>query len=654
MIQSSTGEMRTGAAAEQQQMNLMSIGLVRGLVGQFAGTLLGFVLVMVLRALMGRDPVWSPEPAWVVGALLGGIGFLIGVGSMDDWFSWWRGIPTPFVHGPRHKGRPAWARYFDVDYNHKVIGIQYGVTGFVMLMLGGAFAVIFRTELVRSGLQFLEPNTYNTVMGMHGWAALFGIFLGIGGMANYLVPLMIGAEDMAFPRLNAFAFWINVPGIVLLLISIYYTWDSGWTVYPPLSLRGSPGFQLVFYAVFFLGFSSILGSLNLIATILRMRPKGMSLFRMPIFCWAVLATSFIQLTATQLIALSFLMLSVGRAATLAMPFYVPILDAAGQNTLGGSPTLFQHTFWFYSHPAVYVWVLPGLGVISELLPVFARKPLFGYRWIALSSLAIALVGFLVWGHHMFTSGFSDNLRVWFMLSTLLVAVPTGVKFFSWLGTLWGGKLVFPTPMLFVLGAISVFLLGGLTGPVLATVATDLHLHDSYFIVGHFHATIFGGFVFPFVAAVYFWYPKITGRMYNEALGKLHFWIFLPAFWMMSVGQMSAGVAGMRRRIADYDPLLGGITGNGLGFVENAHIVITIAAFLIAFGFLLMIYNLFHSAEVGRVAGANPWRSRSPEWQIPSPVPEQSFAAPLRVVGEPYDYGLASSPRYVTTAGAGDD
>jgi cytochrome c oxidase subunit I len=460
--------------------------------------------------------------------------------------------------------------------------------------------------------------------------------LGIGGMANYLVPLMIGAEDMAFPRLNAFAYWINVPGIILLLASMIHGWNSGWTAYPPLSVTGPLGFQFVFYAVFLIGLSSITGSVNLIATILRMRPKGMSLFRMPIFCWAVLATSLIQLTGTQLIGQSFLMLSMERV--LGMGFFDP--------AKGGTPILYQHLFWFYSHPAVYIFVLPGLGIISEILPVFSRKPLFGYRWVALSSIAIALVGFLVWGHHMFTSGYADYLRVPFMISTLLVAVPTGVKFFSWLGTLWGGKLTFPTPMLFVLGAISVFLIGGLSGPILATTASDLHLHDTYFVVGHFHATIFGGFTFPFFAAIYFWYPKITGRMYNEGLGKLHFWIMTPAFWMMSIGQMSVGVMGMRRRISDYDPALG---------VEVGQVIVTIAAFAIAFSILLMIYNLFSSAEVGKVAGNNPWHSRSPEWQIPSPVPEHSFANPITVVGEPYDYGLPNST-YIRMAptGAGDD
>jgi cytochrome c oxidase subunit I len=603
-------------------MAITSLGIVRGFIGQILGTAAGILLVLLTRPLMGLYPIWHDEPVWVLGSVFGAIGFLVGVGAMSDWFKWMRGIETPLHHGPP-VGVPEWTRYFGVDYNHKVIGIQYGVTGLILLMIGGGFAVIFRAELAAPGFQFLDAGTYNTLMSMHGWAALAAILLGIGGLANYLVPLMIGAEDMAFPRLNAFAYWINVPGIALLMLSLFFGWDSGWTAYPPLSTMGSVGFQLVFYAVFLIGLSSVLGAVNIITTMLRMRPPGMSLFRMPIFCWAVLATNLIQLTATQLIGLAFLLLSMQRV--LGMGFFDP--------DKGGTPILFQHLFWFYSHPAVYIFVLPGLGIISELLPVFSRKPLFGYRWIALSSIAIALVGFLVWGHHMFTSGFAEYLRVPFMISTLLVAVPTGVKFFSWIGTIWGGKLSFETPMLFTLGAISVFLIGGLSGPILATVASDLHLHDSYFVVGHFHATIFGGFTFPFFAAIYFWYPKITGRMYNETLGKLHFWIMTPAFWVMSIGQMSIGVIGMRRRIADYDPALG---------VEFGHVLITIAGFAIAFSVLLMIYNLFSSAEMGRVAGNNPWRSRSPEWQIPSPVPEHSYASPITVVGEPYDYGLPDS------------
>jgi len=345
---------------------------------------------------------------------------------------------------------------------------------------------------------------------------------------------------------------------------------------------------------------------------------------MPIFVWGAIAASIIQFTATQTVGMSLLMVVLERAVGLT--FFSP----AG----GGDPILYQHLFWFYSHPVVYVFILPGLGIISELLPVFSRKPLFGYKWIALSSMAIALVGFLVWAHHMFTSGMSDPLRFAFMISTLFVAVPTGVKFFSWVATMWEGKLTFETPMLFTLGAISVFLIGGVTGPILGTVPTNLHLHDSYWIVGHFHATMFGGFIFPFFAALYYWYPRVTGRMYNEKLGKLHFWLMGPAFWVMSLGQMSIGILGMRRRIADYDPDLN---------ISGAHILITIAALVIGWSVLIMIYNFVSNANKKEMAPHNPWRSRSPEWQIPYPVPEFNYDEPFEVIGKPYDYGLKDAP-----------
>jgi len=621
-------------------MSLMSLGLIRGLIGQLIGAFVGLLLLFLGRLLLGYDELWYAEGAWSLGALSSIIGFMIGVGALSDWFQLTKGIKRPIHHGPP-LGKPAWVRYFCVDYNHKVIGLQYAVTGLILLMAGGGIAVVFRTELARSGLQLLDPTLFNTLVGLHGWAAISAIFIGSAGMANYLIPLMIGAEDMAFPRLNAFGFWIGVPGIVLLLLSLLLKWDSGWTLYPPLSLTGSVGYQLVFYAVYAVGLSSIVGSLNLIATILLLRAPGMSLFRMPIFCWGVLGASLIQLTETQLIGSAMLMLSVERS--MGMSFFGPVSSDVG-GLLGGNPLLFQHLFWFYSHPVVYVWVLPGLGIISEILPVFARKPLFGYRWVALSSIAIALLGMLVWGHHMFASGYASQLRVWFMISTMFIAIPTGVKFFSWLGTLWGGKLSFPTPMLFALGAISIFLVGGLSGPILATVTTDLFLTDTYFVVGHFHATIFGGFVFPFFAAIYYWYPKVTGRMYNERLGQIHFWLMTPAFWVMSIGQMATGTMGMRRRIVDYDPALG---------VDGAQMAITIAAFVIALSVVLMIHNLFYSTEVGRIVGPNPWHSRSPEWQIPSPVPEHSFSTPITIVGEPYDYGLPGS-RYVSLDTLGGD
>jgi cytochrome c oxidase subunit 1 len=493
------------------------------------------------------------------------------------------------------------------------------------LSVAGLFALIFRTELAQPELQFLTPDGFNTLISLHGIVNIGGILLGVAAMANYLVPLMIGANDMAFPRLNAFAYWINIPGIVMLLSTILLGGvDAGWTGYPPLSANlAKIGFSMFFLGVYLIGLSSILGGLNLITTIIRMRAPGMSYFRMPIFVWSTLATMIISLTATQLIGLSFQMVLFDRI--FGMDFFNP--------NQGGNVLLFQNLFWFYSHPAVYVFVLPGLGVISELLPVFSRKPLFGYRWVALSSMAIALVGFFVWAHHMFTSGMADFLRVPFTYSTLLVAIPTGIKFFSWVGTMWRGKLSFKTPMLYVLGAISIFLLGGLSGPPNATVATDLHLHDTYYIVGHFHATMFGGYLFPFVAAVYFWFPLMTGRMYNERWGKIGFWLMLIGFYFQSLFQMQSGLLGMRRRIADYDP--------GLG-VDFQQLLVSIAGFVVGFGLLVFITNILVSAKRGEIAAPNPWRSRSPEWYIKTPVWGHNYDEPFEVIGEPYDYGLEGS------------
>jgi cytochrome c oxidase subunit I len=612
-------------------------GITRGLVWQVVGTLLGGFLITGIRALMGSDDIFGiyffSEPAWVFGVLVGVVSFLFGVGSVSDWMKWVRGIDTP----EHHEDVPSWEKYLDVSYDHKVIGIQYSVTALALIAIGGTFALIFRTELAASQLQFLTttfkvfnqtgPQFYNTLMSLHGIMMIISILLGVSGIMNYAVPLLVGAHDMAFPRLNAFAYWVAVPATVLFLLSLVLGgFDTGWTGYPPLSARAPVGMQMFFLAVFTAGWSSILGSLNVIATVVRMRAKGMSAMRLPIFVWASVATSIIALTATQLIGLSFQLVMFQRL--LGMPFF----DAAK----GGNPVLFQHLFWFYSHPAVYVFVLPGLGVISELLPVFVRKPLFGYRWIAMSSLGIALVGFTVWAHHMFTSGMNEYLRVPFMYSTLLVAVPTGVKFFSWVATIWGGKIETPTPMLFVLGAIIVFLMGGLTGPPNAAIALDLHLHDTYWVVGHFHDTIFGGFVFPFFAAIYYWFPKATGRRMNEFWGKVHFWMMTPSFFVLTLGMMLIGLRGMRRRIVDYDPALG---------FDVTHLIMTIAGFLIALSVLIFFVNLFHSIKYGEKAEGNLWNSRSPEWQVPSPMPVHNYDVPFEVVGEPYDYGLADS-RYI--------
>jgi len=626
--------------------------MFRGLIAQVAGTVLGMGLAMALRVVFGL-PLSSPieaedahirEVIVVVGVLVGAIAFLVGSGVFTDWFKWARGEETSDDHTP-DPSKPNWMRYFSVDFDHKVIGVQYGVTSLLLLLFGGIFAMLFRIELSGSGITFLNseifkvllgydgPHLYNTLMSLHGIVMIAGILLGVGAMSNYLVPMLIGANDMAFPRLNAFAFWINVPGAAILLSSLFFGgFDTGWVGYPPLSLRAPLGMQMFLIGVYLVGLSSIAGSINVIVTTLTMRAKGMSLFRMPIFCWAALATALLQFSATQLIGLSFQLVMLERL--MGMSFF--------DSLQGGDPVLYQHLFWFYSHPAVYVFILPGLGVISELLPVFGRKPLYGYRWVALSSFGIAVVSFFVWAHHMFVSGMSPFLRIPFMYSTLLVAVPTGVKFFSWAATIWQGKTIFKTPMLFALGAVVIFLLGGVTGPPLATIATDLHLHDTWFVVGHFHDTMFGGFIFPFVAAIFYWFPKMSGRMYNEKQGKIQFWLMFIGFMLMSNLQLILGLLGMRRRVVDFDAALG---------FDTMQLALTIGGFMVFFGMLLFAYNIIRSWTKGEVAEGNVWDSRSPEWQKPNPMPLHNYEQPFEVVGEPYDYGLPNS-RYVNMNPAG--
>ena len=559
----------------------LTSALMRGLLWQLIGWIVGALFVTGIRVLMGLNAFVSgqyffTEPAWVFGGLVGALSYVASTGAMTDWFKWAKGDEVP----EHREDPPGWEKYLNVSLDHKVIGVQYTVTALFLLCVGGLFAMIFRTELAHSGLQFLTLQEYNTFMSLHGIVMIVGILLGVAGLMNYLVPMLIGAQDMAFPRLNAFSYWVAPPAAILLLSTLVFGgFDTGWTGYPPLSERAPLGMQMFFLGVAVAGWASILGGINLIVTVVRMRAKGMTAFRMPIFVWAAIATSLISSTATQLIGLSFQMVMFQRL--FGMGFF--------DSDKGGNPILFQHLFWFYSHPAVYVFVLPGLGIISELVPVFVRKPLFGYRFVAMSSLGIALVGFLVWAHHMFVSGMNPYLRIPFMFSTLLVAVPTGVKFFSWIATIWKGKIEMPTPMLFVVGGIVVFLLGGLSGPPNATVATDLHLQNTYWIVGHFHDTMFGGYIFPFFAAIYYWFPKVTGRKMNEKLGKIHFWMMTPSFLTLTLLMMRVGLLGMRRRVADYDPALG---------FDTYHLIMTIAGYLIAISVLIFLYNLIVSIKNG--------------------------------------------------------
>ncbi|MCX7669194.1 MAG: cbb3-type cytochrome c oxidase subunit I, partial [Anaerolineae bacterium] len=420
----------------------------------------------------------------------------------------------------RHGGRK-FSDYLVFNTDHKVIGIQYLVLAFTFFIIGGILAGLIRAQLAVPDNQVITGSTYNLTLTLHGTIMIFlWIIPAFVGAANYVVPMMIGANDMAFPRLNALSFWLLVPGGLLMLASFAVGGaESGWTAYPPLSVTTPVGQTIWALALQFIGFSSIFGAINFLVTVFNLRTPGMGLLQMPLLAWAVVATSLIILLGTPVLSGALLLLIFQRL--LGAQFFTP----AG----GGNPLLWQNLFWFYSHPAVYIMILPGFGIISEVLPVFARKPIFGYKLIAFSSMAIAVFGFLVWAHHMFTSGMDPYLRVPFMITSMIIAVPTGVKIFSWLATIWAGKLRFTTAMMFALAFISMFVIGGLSGIFLASVPIDIHVQDTYFVVAHLHYVLFGGSVMSLFAGLYLWYPKITGRMLDEKLGHLHFWFTFLGF-----------------------------------------------------------------------------------------------------------------------------
>ncbi len=514
-----------------------------------------------------------------------------------------------------------WQDYFTFNTDHKVIGIQYLVTAFFFYFIGGALAEVMRTELATPEPDFVQPEFYNQLMTMHGSIMLFLWILPSGAaFANYLIPLMIGAEDMAFPRLNAVAFWMQPIGGILLLSSFSIgPAQAGWTSYPPLSLvSGKWGQEIWILTVLILGTSSILGAINFITTILKMRIPDMDIHSMPLFCWSMLATSALILLGTPVLAAALILLSFDLIAGTS--FFNP----AG----GGDPIVYQHMFWFYSHPAVYIMVLPFFGVISEVLPVHARKPIFGYRAIAYSSLAIAFLGLIVWAHHMFTSGTPGWLRVFFMATTMIIAVPTGIKVFSWSATIWGGKISLNSAMLFGVGFISLFLIGGLSGIMIASVPFDIHVHDTYFIVAHFHYVLFGGAVLALFAGIYHWFPKMTGRMLNETWGKIHFALTYIGFNLTFLPMHQLGLQGMNRRIALYDPQF-----------QSVNMICTIGSFILAVSTLPFVVNVLWSLVKGEKASRNPWRALTLEWQTSSPPAIENFEEEPVLWAGPYDYGI---------------
>jgi len=530
--------------------------------------------------------------------------------------------PTPSEPPSPHKQRK-WQDYFTFNTDHKVIGIQYLVTSFFFYFIGGLLAEVMRTELATPAPDLVQPEFYNQLMTMHGTIMLFlWIIPGGAAFANYLIPLMIGAEDMAFPRLNAVAFWMVPPGGVLLLSSFFVgAPQAGWTSYPPLSVvSGKWGEEIWILSLLLLGTSSILGALNFFTTILKMRVKDMDLNSMPLFCWSMIATSLLVLTGTPVLAAALILLSFDLIAGTS--FFNP----AG----GGDPIVYQHMFWFYSHPAVYIMVLPFFGVISDVLPVHARKPIFGYRAIAYSSLAIAFLGLIVWAHHMFTSGTPGWLRMFFMATTMIIAVPTGIKIFGWCATIWGGKINFNSAMLFAIGFISSFLIGGLSGVMVASVPFDIHVHDTYFIVAHFHYVLFGGAVLGLFAGVYHWFPKMTGRMVNETWGRIHFVMTFVGFNLTFLPMHQLGMQGMNRRVALYDPQF-----------QDLNFICTIGSYLLALSTIPFIINVLWSLAKGEKAGRNPWRALTLEWQTTSPPAIENFEEEPILWAGPYDYGIDS-------------
>ena len=525
-------------------------------------------------------------------------------------------------HAEEHEERH-WRDFFGFSTDHKVIGIQYLVTSFVFYCIGGVMADLVRTELRTPEVDFVTPEVYNSLFTLHATIMIFLWIVPTGaGFANYLIPLMIGARDMAFPRLNAVAFWMVPPAGVLLVASLAVgdAPDAGWTSYPPLSLvTGQVGEGIWIMSILLLGTSSILGAMNFLVTIWKMRVPSMGIFQMPLFCWAMIATSALVLVSTPVLAAALILLGFDLLA--GTNFFNP--------SGGGDPVVYQHMFWFYSHPAVYIMILPFFGAISEILPIHARKPIFGYKAIAFSSLAISFLGLIVWAHHMFTSGVPGWLRMFFMITTMIIAVPTGIKIFGWLATIWGGKIRFTSAMLFAIGFLATFVIGGISGVMLAAVPFDIHVHDTYFVVAHLHYVLFGGSVLGIFAAIYHWFPKMTGRKMNEFWGQVHFALTMIGLNMTFLPMHKLGLMGMNRRIAEYDPKFTALNE-----------ICTYGSYILAVSTLPFIINAVWSWFYGEKAGNNPWQALTLEWMTSSPPSIENFETlPVLTTG-PYDYGVS--------------
>ena len=495
--------------------------------------------------------------------------------------------------------------------NHKDIGTMYLVFSFTMFIVGGILALLIRAELFQPGLQFWRPEFFNQLTSMHGLIMIFGAIMpAFVGFANWQIPMMVGAPDMAFARMNNWSFWLLPPAAILLISSFFVPGGAnaaGWTMYAPLSTQMGPGMDLTIFAVHILGISSIMGAINIITTILNMRAPGMSMMKMPLFAWSWLITAYLLIAVMPVLAGAVTMVLTDRH------FGTHFFNPAG----GGDPVMYQHIFWFFGHPEVYIMILPGFGIISEVIPTFSRKPLFGYSSMVYALASIAILSGMVWAHHMFTVGMPDVAQLFFMYATMLIAVPTGVKVFNWTATMWKGSLSFETPMLWACGFIWVFTIGGFTGVILALVPIDVQLQDTYYVVAHFHYVLVAGSLFALFAGAYYWMPKWTGHMYDERLGKWHFWLSMIFFNIAFFPMHFSGLAGMPRRVPDY----------ALQFADfNA--ISTIGAFGFGVSQFIFLWAVVKCLRGGAKASDRVWEgAQGLEWTVPSPAPYHTFETP---------------------------
>jgi cytochrome c oxidase subunit 1 len=624
------------AAPRPRWRRLIGFNMLTGIILAIVGWLIGNWIGGLIHApsLDYSADTGASDVQVLLGYLFGVIGFLVGLGFANYPIRRMMGHPASLAeHESEGEGA---GRYFRLCTDHKVVALQYLVGIGVFFLIAGINAMLIRTELLQPNVHVFGANQYLTLVGLHG-AMMMGMLTSsvLGPLANWVVPLMIGSRRMAFPRIESLTFWLLMAAGVVFMTTIFFGgFQTGWTGYQPLAGQGTVGYDAYIGFFTLVAISMCLLGFNLLTTIITMRAPGMTWTRLPIFCWAVVSTAILMMLASPMLIGALLMGAFDR--TLQTGFYVP--------GVGGSAYLFQNLFWVFGHPEVYIVALPGFGVVLELLPVFCRKPLWGYRLAVAGMLGVTLLSFFVWQHHLFVSGINADLRPFYMLSTELISLPTGFIFICAMGTMWRGRIRFTVPMLFCMGWVFNFLIGGLSGVFLSDVPSDVTTHGSFFVMAHFHYTIMGGLVFTVFASIYYWGPKMTGFTFNERLGKIHFWSLFIAFNSTFAPLFVLGFLGMPRRVVTYAANLQGLND-----------WVSVSAYVIGLSMLVFLFNLIWSTVIKREPSeANPWNSKSAEWQLPTPVPLHDFDRFPLFDDDPYPYGAESTGGPALAPVAGGD